>query len=191
MPVVIGITGRNCAGKDTVAAALAARGFEHHSLSDVLRVELTRRGAEITRSALIALGNELRAAEGPGVLAIRVKAMMQTDRVALVSVRSPAEVQELRRLDGFVLFAVDAPVEVRFARERTRGRESLPATLAEFIELEARENTSDPKAQQLDATVALADYTIDNNGSLSELDRTVGALLSEIEAGAPAPGRTA
>src|SRR5262245_39038475 len=99
---VIGLTGRNCAGKDTVAGLLAPRGFERHSLSDALRVELTARGVPIMREALIALGRELREKEGPAVLAERMKRMIRTQKVVLVSVRSPAEVASLRRLPGFV-----------------------------------------------------------------------------------------
>ncbi len=188
MAVVIGITGRNCAGKDTVAALLEQRGYERYSLSDVLRAELRTRGEEITRPALIALGNELRAAEGPGTLAIRVRAMMRTERVTLVSVRNPTEVERLREIPGFELWAVDAPVAVRFSRETERGRESLPASLEEFVELEARENTSDPNAQQLDATFRLADFEIDNDGSLSDLEAKVVARAEALEAGAVASG---
>lgn len=179
--LVIGITGRNCAGKDSIAAALAARGFEKHSLSDVLREELRRRGERVTRPALIALGNELRASEGPAVLARRVQALMRGNRVALVSVRNPSEVACLRELDRFELWGVRAPVEVRFAREAARGRESAALTLDEFRRLEERENTSDPKAQQLDATMALADRVLENGGSLAELEARVATLLEGID----------
>ena len=182
MGVVIGITGRNCAGKDTVAAILEKHGFEHYSLSDVLREELRRRGQEITRPTLIALGNELRAAEGPGTLAMRVRDMIKTERCALVSVRNPVEVERLREMPGFEFWAVDAPVEVRFARETSRGRESQPTSLEDFIELEARENTSDPNAQQLDATYRMADHFIDNDGTLEELEAKVMARVAHLEA---------
>ena len=182
MALVIGITGRNCAGKDTVAKALTARGFESYSLSDVLREELRRRGVEITRPALIALGNELRAAEGPGVLARRVQAMMKTERVALVSVRNPTEVETLRELDCFVLLGVDAPVAVRFAREAARGRESAPASLETFMALEERENSADPNAQQLDTTMALADHVLVNDGTLADFEACVSDLLEALMA---------
>ncbi len=181
MALVIGITGRNCAGKDTVARMLVERGFESYSLSDVLRVELERRGVAIERASLIALGNELRASEGPGVLAKRVQSMMTTDRVALVSVRNPSEVEALRGIDGFVLLGVDAPVAIRFAREASRGRESAPETLERFEELERLENTTDPNAQQLDATMALADHVLENGGTLKAFEATVSALLTKLQ----------
>ncbi len=181
MVLVIGITGRNCAGKDSVAEVLGRRGFEKHSLSDVLRQELRERGEEITRPALIAVGNELRAAEGPGVLATRVQNLMQTDRVALVSVRNPSEVEALRALPRFVLLGVEAPVEVRFERESKRARESAPASLAEFKQLEQRENTKDPNAQQLDRTMDLADHVLVNDGSLALFEERITSLLEGLE----------
>jgi dephospho-CoA kinase len=183
MVVIVGLTGRNSAGKDSVADVLEMEGFERWSLSDVLREELRRRGEEITRPALIALGNELRRAEGPAVLAKRMTDLMRTKRVCLVSVRSPAEVEELRKHEGFVLVAVEAPPEVRFERERARGRESAPQTLETFLELEARENTTDENAQQLDATCALADAVIVNDGTLDELRMSIVVFLERIDDG--------
>lgn len=181
MVLVIGITGRNCAGKDSVAETLADRGFERYSLSDVLREELRARGEEITRPALIAVGNELRETEGPGVLARRVQDLMQTDRVALVSVRNPFEVECLRKLPRFVLLGVEAPVEVRYERERARGRESAPESLDVFRQLEDRENTSNPHAQQLDATMALADHVLVNDSTLEAFEARVTQLLESLD----------
>ncbi len=180
--LVIGITGKNCAGKDTVADVLEARGFERHSLSDAIRAELRARGEAITRDALIALGRELRAAEGPAVLAERMKRMITTDRVCLVSVRSPAEVRSLRALEGFVLLTVDAPVPVRYAREIARDREGAGGSLEEFVAIEAREDSSDANAQQLSAAIALADHVLRNDGSLADVERRVATLLGEIDA---------
>ena len=182
--LVIGITGRNCAGKDTVADLLEARGFERHSLSDALREELRARGEEVTREALIAVGRELREAEGPAVLAERMKRMVRTERVALVSVRSPAEVASLREVPGFVLLAVEAPVGLRFERECERQREAAAATLEAFVGLEAREDTSDPHAQQLGAAVALADWVLVNDRSVAELEAELDRRLAALEGGA-------
>jgi len=182
--IVIGITGRNCAGKDATADILEAAGYERHSLSDALRAELRARGEPITREALIDLGVELREAEGPAVLAERMMRLMQTERVCLVSVRSPAEVHALRRLDRFLLWAVAAPASVRYEREHGRHherQESVPPTLEAFLALEERENTHDENAQQLDAAIDLADETIMNEGDLDELRGTVLALLETLD----------
>ena len=116
----------------------------------------------------------------PAVLAERMKRMIRTERVALVSVRSPAEIESLRELDGFVLLAVDAPVEVRFAREKGRRRESAVKTLEEFVELEERENTTDPNAQQLSAAIGMADRVIENNGSFEDFEGQLERLLDDL-----------
>jgi dephospho-CoA kinase len=180
---VIGLTGRNCAGKDTVADLLVPLGFERHSLSDVLRVELAARGVPITREALIAVGRELREKEGPAVLAERMKRMIKTQRVVLVSVRSPVEVASLRRLPGFVLVAVEAPVEVRFLRESERRREQAPTTLQAFQALEAMEESTDPNAQQLGATIRVADVRLSNDTTREALAAKVARLLEDLHAG--------
>ena len=46
MYYIIGLTGRNAAGKGTVADLLKKRDFIYHSLSDTLREELSKRNME-------------------------------------------------------------------------------------------------------------------------------------------------
>ena len=41
--MIVGITGFFCAGKDTMAAMLQQKGFNHISLSDIIREELSSR----------------------------------------------------------------------------------------------------------------------------------------------------
>ncbi|MBR9693348.1 AAA family ATPase [Candidatus Woesearchaeota archaeon] len=177
--LVIGFTGKMCAGKDAAAAILQQRGFEFHSLSDAIRAEADKRGLERTRENLRNLGNELRATHGPSVLGERMKELMTTEKVVLVSIRNPAEVEALRQIEKFVLVTIDAPTELRFEREVARGREDPPASVEELLEREELENKADPNNQQLDATMALADETIMNDSSLQELGGKVLALLEK------------
>jgi dephospho-CoA kinase len=163
-----------------VASYLVGKGYAYHSLSDVLREDLDRRGVEPTRENLIAIGNELRATGGPGVLAERIRARL-ADKDVVDSIRNPAEVELLRRLPGFVLIGVDAPLQVRFSRAVARGRAGDGPTLEEFRAKEARENSPDPSRQQLALTFAMADHTVSNEGSLEDLHRRVEKLLGMIE----------
>ena len=172
-PPVIGLTGPNSSGKGKTAEILVEElGYAPHSLSDMLREEARRRGLEPVRDVLIPLGNELRRARGAGVLAeLLIERLCPP---ALVdSIRNPAEVEVLRRVPGFVLLAIDAPVELRHARSLERARPGDARTIEEFNEKEQRENTADPSAQQLAATAALADVVISNSGSLRDLRREV------------------
>ncbi|MBI2107815.1 AAA family ATPase [Candidatus Woesearchaeota archaeon] len=71
--MIIGLTGKNASGKGEAAAYLKKKGFEYHSLSDILREEATKRGIEHARENLINLGNELRSQFGPNYLAKKNK----------------------------------------------------------------------------------------------------------------------
>lgn len=179
-PPVIGLTGPNSSGKGETAGILVNElGYRMLSLSDMLREEARRRGLEPVRDVLIPLGNELRRDRGAGVLA--EMALERVSPPALVdSIRNPAEVAVLRRIPGFVLVAIDAPVELRHERSLRRARPGDARTLDEFLEKERRENTADPSAQQLTATAALADAVVRNEGSLDDLRREVLALVESL-----------
>ena len=177
--MIIGLTGRNASGKGEIAQYLKARGFEYFSLSDEIREEIRSRGGEISREALINVGNELRARSGPGVLAERVLPRLERARNVVVdSIRNPSEVEILRRRKDFTLLAAEADRGVRFERGKSRGREGPARTLDQFVQEEERElASSDPTTQQLLATERLADITISNNGTLEELHHKLDALL--------------
>lgn len=177
--MVVGLTGPNAAGKGTVASHLGSRGFVYHSLSDILREELESRGMPPTRANLIEVGNELRAAHGAGVLAERILPRL-TGRDVVDSIRNPAEVEVLRRVPGFLLLAVDAPIETRFARAMERARAGDGMTLEEFRAKEALENTSDPTRQQLAATFRLADRTLTNASDFDSLYSQVEEVLRSL-----------
>ena len=164
--MLIGLTGKNGAGKGEVAKYLTERSFAYLSLGDVVREELRSLRQALTREGLIRAGKELRAARGPGVLAERVLARLEAGRNTVIdSIRSPAEVEALRRRPDFVLLAIDAALETRFARVHARNRESDPRTLLEFQRLEAEENREEDSSQQVARAMELAEVLIENNGT--------------------------
>ncbi|MBZ5637872.1 MAG: dephospho-CoA kinase [Acidobacteriia bacterium] len=175
--MVVGLTGPNAAGKGEVAAHFRVLGFAVHSLSDVVREEAAARGFPLDREHLIRTGNELRRAGGPGILAERILARIGV-RDVVDSIRNPAEVGVLRRIPGFLLLGVDAPARVRFDRSLARSRPGDPATFEAFEERERQENSSDPDAQQLRATLLLADRIVRNEGTLEALRREVDRALA-------------
>jgi dCMP deaminase len=180
--MIIGVSGPNGAGKGELVAYLAERSFYVHSLSDVIREELARRGETESRERMIEVGRELRAAGGPGALAEGLLARLSPDRnYAIDSIRHPAEVEALRRhRSDFKLVWVDAPLEVRFARIRSRQRSGDPATLETMRELEARElGSDDESAQQLDAVRARADFVVHNDGDLAQLHEAIHRIFRE------------
>jgi len=180
--MIIGLTGKNAAGKGEVAKFLQSRGFHYYSLSNVLREELKRRHLTPTRDHLTRVGNELREKYGPAVLAERIlKKLSESQNYAVDSFRNPAEVEAFKRRPDFVLWAVTARPETRFKRIKARAREKDPMTLRHFIAVEKREaHNADPNKQSIDACIKLADVQVRNDGTLEKLRRQLTERLKTV-----------
>jgi dCMP deaminase len=179
--MLIGLTGRNAAGKGEVAEYLKKKSFNYYSLSDVIREEIRSRGQQPTRETLIQVGNELRQKYGAHILAERILSKVEDDKHYIIdSIRNPSEVETFRAAKHFKLIRVDAPVEVRFQRILARRRESDPQTLTEFMELENREAAGDATSQNLLKVAAMADHAVVNDDSLEKLYQLVDQLLSKL-----------
>jgi dephospho-CoA kinase len=172
----IGLTGTNGAGKGEVANYLMEKGYAYVSLSDEIREHLRRRGKETTRDQLIAAGNALRRRYGADILARRALKKVK-GRTVIDSIRNAIEVAFLRRHGDFILVAVDAPVELRYARVLERGREESASTLEEFIAKEKEEMTGGRDGQQLRRCLDSADVTIINDGTIEALHRRIEERL--------------
>lgn len=169
-PRLIGLTGTNGAGKGEAAAFFVSRGYAYFSLSDVIREELAARGEAVSRDSLIRTGNALRERFGSDILARRTMAKVGGPAV-IDSIRNAHEVAFLRRQEGFVLLAFDAPIALRFARVAARGRDESAADLEAFRNKEEEERAGGATAQQLEACMAAADRLILNEGTLPEFHR--------------------
>ena len=182
---VIGLTGKNAAGKGTVAKFLMANGYDYYSLSDILRDELRNLNRKETRENLIEIGNHLRKEEGPGVLANKLISKLSLGRNYIVdSVRNPSEVESFRQkllAHDFFLISVDADARVRYERLCSRGRSGDTDSWEIFINQERLEENSDnPNKQQLSNTMSLANFKIDNSGNLKDLEIQLQGLISQL-----------
>ncbi len=177
MILIIGLAGRIASGKGTVAQYLIKKyNAKQFVYSDILRDILKRLYIPITRENLQDLGKSLRAGLGPDVLVNAMKGDLMTGKgeLRLVDgVRYVNEVEMLRTFPHNILIFVDAPLKLRYerAKERgVRGEESL--TLAEFKKLDRAETE-----RELDRVRSMADYIIDNSGTLEELYKQVDDLF--------------
>lgn len=184
--MIIGLTGRNGAGKGTVADWFRARGFQYTSMSDAIRRDLRDRGLDVTRDNLIAGGRRLRREGGAAVLGTRSLhhiEKMGGDSWVVDSVRNPAEVQALRIAPDFALLDVHADARTRYERVVTRNRGGDAATFEEFLRQEQAElNSTDTAAQQLIATAALADLRVENDGDMDALYAALAAAYPSVAA---------
>jgi len=177
--IVIGITGKYCAGKTTVCDYMKGKSFYYGSLSDELREILKAEKLEITRENLIKRGNEIRASEGNGALAKRVIKKMDRGRNYIIdSLRNPDEIKEFQKMDSFYLWDIVAQQDKRFERIIKRKREGDPKTIEDFRNLEEKESSSANKsAQQLDECAKMAQHRIENNSTMADLFEKVDSLL--------------
>jgi len=178
--MIIGVTGNYASGKDTVAEILQKMNFGHVSFSDLLREELNHRKEQITRDSLIAVGNELREKHSADILAQRaLEKVKDGENYVFTSIRNPAEVGKLREREDFIMVLVKAPEAVRLKRIISRNRENDPKTMKELREKEAKENSTDPNAQQLQKVAEMAEVVMINDNTLEKLQSKVEQLVKD------------
>ncbi len=182
---VIGITGTNASGKDTVAEYLVQKySFKNFSLSDEIRFELTKRGLEHSRDNMIRVGNEIRENFNANELAIRAIKRIKDDgseKIVITSIRNPAEPEEIKKnFYDFKLIFVDAPIELRYERSTSRGRAGDGESLADFEAKEALELDGGEKGQRLIACSKLADFSIINDRDLLYLEEQTDKVIEKL-----------
>lgn len=183
--MIIGLTGTFGAGKDTVAEILAKHGFEHYSTGSGGEISLIAKemNVEPTRDNLRELANQMRDKYGNDYLSRRVvEKRIKTDKATITGLRQPGEVEYLKAQPDFFLIAVNAPIEERFKRIKKRNRLGDPETMDELLEKEAKEmRAKNNAAQNISATIKMADYNIVNDGTKKDLEKIVLSVLSKIQ----------
>lgn len=180
--IILGITGTNGAGKGTVADYLRKQGFGYYSVRGFLMEELEKRGIPANRDTLTELANELRRSKGASYIldTLYERAERAGTDAVIESIRTVGEVKELRK-KGMLLLAVDANPDIRYGRVALRKSVTDNVSLPEFMMQEERESKSDdPSVQNLKHTVALADFTLNNDGNLEQLYADTDAIIEKI-----------
>jgi dCMP deaminase len=179
---ILGLVGKPCSGKDTVAAYLVEHhGFEHVSTGDLVRFYVAEHGlGEPTRPLLQQVANFLRAEHGPDYLVhLAIETHSDATDLILSGLRSIAEVETTKSLG--VIIAVMAPIQLRYERMKARGRVSDHITFEQFKAQEEVEDANvSENAQNVLAAISLADVEVKNNGDLEHLQKQVEKLLTTI-----------
>ena len=178
--MLLGVTGRNAAGKTTIVEWFVNQGWDGCSCSDAIRHWLRENGQEITRENLTQGGRTLRSQGGAGILAeLRLDRMDPEQNTIIESIRTPDEVFALRSRDDFLLIEVNVPLDLRWKRMQERARDGDPVDYEFFLKQEDAEAIAeDSSGQALIATANLSDVVISNHGTLSELYESLEILIS-------------
>lgn len=192
--VLLGLSGTNGSGKDTVGYMLAEKyNFWFFSFTELFRQECRRRDIPVTRENTRLVSTQWRHESGPGVLIDRSmdefqKQIGHYSGAVFSSLRNPYEADRLHELGGKVIW-IDADPRVRYTRIQanaaTRGRaDEDNRTFEEFLAEEAIEMHPAPGADKNSLNMAAvkerADIFLENNSSDIQVfnEYIVGELTS-------------
>ncbi len=172
---IIGLSGTNGSGKDTVAHLLADKyGYYFGSATDMLREELEKRDLPVDRKHKAQLSAEWRRQYGMAAIVDRAYEhyMANLDKykgLIVGSLRHPGEADRVHELDGTMLW-VDADAQIRYGRvtanAHARGRLAEDnKTFEEFLVEEEREMhpVGDEATLNMSAVKDRADIILINN----------------------------
>lgn len=186
--IIIGLSGTNGSGKDTVGVLLAEKyGFLFADATKMLGDELTRRGLSHERANKSAVSAEWRRQYGMGVIVDKaVNLFEKGDYKGLIvgSLRHPGEADRVHELGGKVLW-VDADARVRYDRitKNDRGRVEDRKTFEEFLQEQENEMrpSGDGATLNMAAVKEVADIFLENDGNdIEAFKRTAEDALRTV-----------
>lgn len=169
---LIGLSGTNGSGKDTVGAFLAESfGYCFISVTNTLRGEVTRRGLPIQRENTRMVSTEWRKEFGLAVLVDKALEEFSKDTASykglvISSLRNPGEADRIHELGGIVVW-VDADSKIRYERvvKRLRSTDDQK-TYEQFRGEEKAEIThsGDATTLNMSAVKLKSDIFLENSG---------------------------
>jgi len=179
---VVGVVGLNGSGKDAVLEYLKGRcGLEMVSLGDVARELAHLEGVKFTRDKLHEISQKYLDKYGKEffikVLLEEVK-RKSLQKVGVTGIRTPTDVEALRKHFGSDFFLIHVAVEnpeLRFERLKQRGETRDPKSYEDFLAQEK----SEKELFHLDEAIQEADATISNTGTWEDLHREIDRLIAE------------
>ena len=177
----LALVGMPGAGKTICAEHLTAGGYFSLRFGGVVVDEVRRRGWEVNPQNERIVREELRAAHGMAAMAVislpRLQQALQAySHIVIDGLYSFSEYKLLNRRLGapLVLVAIAAPRHLRYQRLAARSDRPLTPSQArerDMLEIERLEKGG---------PIAMADYTLLNDGSPADLLRKLDALLDAL-----------
>lgn len=181
-PRALALVGMPGAGKSTAALALEQRGFFQFRFGGIVTDEVTRRGLPITPDNERTVREEFRAQDGMAAIAKRALPRLKTALttqacIVIDGLYSWSEYKLLQTDLGAELIVVAITCEraTRYGRLATRPVRPLTAEEVRGRDWAEIENL------EKGGPIAIADYTLTNDGDESELLAKLDALLTRLE----------
>lgn len=183
-PFVIGIIGTIASGKDTVSNYLVkCYGFKKIVMSNFLRAEARKRKIKCTRENLRKLQEKLRRDFGEDYLInkaiqeIKNKDHLVMKNIVIDGLRTTTDVQLAKKELKAKIIAIDAEPFIRYMRQKKRHRTGFAKTYEQFLHEEAIEAAT----FDFHKTFKMADFKIDNSGSIEEMIKKVDLIMKKLK----------
>jgi len=196
MEKIVGVSGTNGSGKDTVALMLAKRhGFLNASATEMFLNELKERGWPVDREHKRKLSAEWRREHGMGVIVDKALEMFEKEPskykgIAVGSLRHPGEADRVHELGGIMVW-VDADPKIRYERiqndptKQSTTHAEANKTYEEFLAEEQAEmqHSGDEATLNISAVRERADIVLMNSGNDIEAFKDIAekALASVLQ----------
>ena len=174
--MVIGISGRICAGKTTAARILEQRGFAYSRFSLVIDEEISARGEALDRATRQRVGAEISNTKGQRWLCEKVLERVADNKLIVIDgLRFPEDhVFFFERFgSNFFHLHLEASAECREMRYRLSEQDGVPFEVAD----------RQPVESQIGKLAELATARLKNETSIAELTNNVIKFVNSVARG--------
>ncbi len=181
--ILLAVIGRASAGKDSVAGFFKKKKFKHISLPDTLRELMRKKKEGLSRENMIRFAVRVAREKGPDYLAKKAweKAKGWKGNIVISGVRHPAQWNFFKK-KGFKLISVVVKDKARYERAKKRkrvGEEKI--SFKKWLEIDKKEYLGKVKNANIKKVMEDADFVVDNNGTLKDLERNLKSLYSLLK----------
>lgn len=180
--IILGLSGEIASGKGTIAKHVIEKyNGNSHRFSTSLRDVLKRLYIDDSRENMQNLSSILRGQFGQDILAKIIFNDTKEDSkdvVVVDGVRRADDIIHLREMNNFKLIYIETDLEKRYERITKRGEnaDDNTKTFEEF-----KKDQEGEAEQQIKGLKEIADFVIDNNGTLEELYAKVDEIISNLQ----------
>jgi dephospho-CoA kinase len=178
---IVGAVGQIGSGKDTIVKYISDKcSMPIISIGDIAREIAKHEGLPATRENLQKITEKYYAQFGRTYFieeTIRRIQHAKHDKILITGIRAPTDITTLRNHfhEDFILISVTANKKNRFQRLLTRGEPRDPKAWQEFL----KQDREEEKIFQIAKSCKLADYSIENNGTVEKLFQKVDKIITE------------
>jgi uncharacterized protein YprB with RNaseH-like and TPR domain/predicted nuclease with RNAse H fold/dephospho-CoA kinase len=171
--VVVGISGRICAGKTTAAQSLERQGFAYSRFSMVIDDEIRAAGGVLDRQSRQAVGEEIHRVKGQRWLCEKVLEKVAGKRLIVIDgLRFPEDHAFLTETFGARFLHVHLLASTELRQMRYQDTQQGPVS---FDEADRQ-----PVESKIGLLEQLAHRSVTNNGSIAELEKELGVAVKAI-----------